>query len=64
MKIFDLQGIKNSDKLMLGSYEYSGNFTGEFKLRIFNLLGENKSLGLSNLRKIIFILLGSKLCGE
>ena len=45
MKIFDLQGIKNSDKLKLGSDEDSGNFTGESGVRIFNLLGENKSLG-------------------
>ena len=45
MRIFDLQGIKNSDKLMLGSDEDSGNFTGESRMRIFILLEDEKLYG-------------------
>ena len=47
MRIFDLQGIKNSDKFMLGSNEDSGNFTGESRMRIFILLGSKNSVGNS-----------------
>ena len=50
MTIFDLQGIENSDKFMLGSYEDSNNLTGESGVRIFNLLGEFEFLGTSSWR--------------
>ena len=54
MRIFDLLGIKNSDKFMLENDESSDNFTGESGMRIFILLGSKKLWGIA-------ILLESKL---
>ena len=45
MRIFDLQRIKNSYKLMLGSDEDSDNFTRELRMRIFILLKNENSVG-------------------
>ena len=47
MIIFDLQGIKNSDKIMLGSNEAFGHLIGESRMRIFILLGSKNSVGNS-----------------
>ena len=45
MRIFDLQGIKNSGKFVLGINEDSGNFIRESRMRIFILLGSEKLYG-------------------
>ena len=59
MRIFDMQGIKNSYKFMLGSNEDSGNFTGELsevgekqKLTVIWLIFRLQDNLLGNLEKL------------